>query len=81
MVNWIVGRRLLRWSRNACVSFLDRSERAALKLLKEDKDITVLPADKGNATVVMDTAQYEKVKNLLADPVYKKLKKDPTPAT
>ena len=42
----------------------------------------VLPADKGNATVMMDAAQYEeKMKDLLADTVYKKVKRDPTPAT
>ena len=63
-------------------SNLDKSERTALKTLKEDKSITVLPANKGNATVVLDMAQYEKkVKDLLADQVYKKLKKDPTLAT
>lgn len=61
---------------------LKKDERATIKALKEDKNITVLPADKGNAAVVMDTSQYvEKVKDLLTEPVYEKVKKDPTPAT
>lgn len=52
---------------------LQKDERAALKVLKEEENILVLPADKGNATVVMDTAEYhEKMKDLLDDPVYKK---------
>ena len=61
---------------------LEKDERAAIKALKEDKNITILPADKGNATVIMDTLQYvEKVKNLLTEPVYEKVKKDPTQTT
>ena len=63
---------------------LSKDERAALKALKEDVNTIVLPADKGNAAVqvVMDAAQYEeKMKDLLADTVYKKVKRDPTPAT
>ena len=48
---------------------------------KEDKNITILPADKGNATVVMDAALYKKkIQDLLDDPIYKTVKKDPTPA-
>lgn len=50
---------------------LDKDERTALKTLRMSDNITILPADKGNATVVMDTDQYkEKLKNLLEDPVY-----------
>ena len=36
---------------------MHKEERAALKTLKQDKNIIILPADKGNATVVMDAAQ------------------------
>ena len=41
-----------------------------------------MPADKGKATVIMDTAEYEeKVKEMLGDEkVYNVLKKDPTAA-
>ena len=34
-------------------------ERKAIKTLQEDDRILVLQADKGQATVVMDRAQYE----------------------
>ena len=61
---------------------LQKDEQASLKTLREDRNITILPADKGNATVIMDTAKYEKkIEDLLDDPIYKKVKKDPTPAT
>ena len=39
----------------------------------------MLPADKGNTTIVMNTLDYKKkIKNFLSDKVYKKLNKDPT---
>jgi len=51
----------------------------ALQDLNRDTDIIVLPADKGNTTVVMNTSDYKKkMKNLLLDKAYKKLIKDPT---
>ena len=50
-----------------------------MNTLCSHKEITILPADKGNATVVIDTADYEKkVADLLEHPPFKKLKKDPT---
>ena len=36
------------------------------------------PADKGNATVVMDKEDYWKILDMHEDPTYKKLKRDPT---
>ena len=41
----------------------------------------VLPADKGKATVIMDTEEYEKkVREMLSDEkTYSKLNSDPTP--
>lgn len=61
---------------------MHKEKQAALKTLKQDKNIVILPADKGNATVVMDAAQYEeKVASLLEDTVYEKVKRDPTAAT
>ena len=55
-------------------------ELKALSDLKKNKDITVLPADKGKATVVLDTKEYEdKITNILNDSkTYEVLKKDPT---
>ncbi|XP_018309593.1 uncharacterized protein [Mycetomoellerius zeteki] len=56
-----------------------RQERLTLQDLNRDADIIVLPADKGNATVVMNTSDYKKkMKNLLSDKAYKMLDKDPT---
>lgn len=61
---------------------LTKAERKALKDLKQDNHITILPADKGNATVVLDAEAYEqKVWNLLQDTVYEKIMKDPTQVT
>ena len=37
---------------------LDRSEREALRDLKNDKSVTTLPADKGRCAVVMNTDEY-----------------------
>jgi hypothetical protein len=50
-----------------------------LLTLKNDKDILILPADNGNATVVMSTEDcHNKIKAVLSELVYMKLKKDPT---
>ena len=60
-------------------STLNREEREAIKELKKDEDIVILPADKGNATVVMDKEQYDrKMKELLEQDDYRRIKKDPT---
>ena len=51
----------------------------AIKELRKDTDIVILPVDKGNATVVMDRAEYVPKMNLmLEDKAYTRLKKDPT---
>ena len=51
----------------------------AIKDLQRSDNIVILPADKGNATVVMDRTQYvEKMENMLKDQTYRKLKGDPT---
>ena len=65
-------------------------ERQVLKRLKTDKDIVILPADKGRATVVMDRTDYHDKMNELVNKelkdlqrtykTYKELKRDPTPA-
>ena len=57
---------------------LTRTERAALKTLKENNNLTILPADKGNATVILNTTDYkQKITSLLEDPSYRKLARDP----
>ena len=56
-----------------------REEREAIKNLQGRDDIVILPADKGNATVVLDRQEYEKkAMELLSKPPFKKLTKDPT---
>ncbi|XP_018307957.1 uncharacterized protein [Mycetomoellerius zeteki] len=58
---------------------ITRQERLALQDLNRDTDIIVLPANKGNTTVVINTSDYKKkMKNFLSDKAYKKLDKDPT---
>ena len=53
--------------------------RKALKSLRENKDIIILPADKGKATVVMNKSDYEdKMNHMLSDEqTYSKVDKDP----
>ncbi|XP_060527544.1 uncharacterized protein LOC132702783 [Cylas formicarius] len=58
---------------------LTRSEGLALRSLNTDEGIIILPADKGNATVLLKTEEYErKIEELLDPGSYKPLKKDPT---
>ncbi|XP_074029242.1 uncharacterized protein [Leptinotarsa decemlineata] len=58
---------------------IPHKEYQALKNLRENEDIIILPADKGNATVVLNTIDYEsKMMKLLEDPAYKKIVRDPT---
>ena len=54
----------------------------ALKEMKGWDDEVILPADRGNATVVMERSDYEgKVRELLNDTTsYRRLPKDPTQA-
>ena len=63
-------------------SNISKGERKALGTLAKDKNIMILPADKGRCTVVMDPQKYKaQVKEMLADQAtYKVLTKDPTPA-
>ena len=59
---------------------INTQEKRALASLARDKDITILPADKGRCTVVLNTTDYDtKILNLLDDTkTYEKLKRDPT---
>jgi ATP-dependent Lon protease len=59
-----------------------KAEREALRTLRNDDSITILPADKGNATVILSSTDYKsKIISLLDDHVYKKLLYDPTSKT
>ena len=61
---------------------LSPAEQKAIRSLKQAEDIIITPADKGNATVVMDCTTYDgKIRTFLADAdTYKALPRDPTPA-
>lgn len=54
-------------------------ERQAIRALKTDRNITVLAADKENATVVLDTSDYvEKAHALLNNAPFKRIAGNPT---
>ncbi|XP_046396739.1 uncharacterized protein LOC124163714 [Ischnura elegans] len=60
-------------------SNITRDERAALHRLRNNSDIVILPADKGNATVIMKRDEYDKkIEDVLKDTAYRPLKSDPT---
>ncbi len=61
-------------------SSLSFEEKKALKNLKTDKNIIILPADKGGATAILNSSDYkQKMLSLLEDSsTYKPLPKDPT---
>ncbi|XP_050516295.1 uncharacterized protein LOC126891156 [Diabrotica virgifera virgifera] len=51
---------------------ISQSERKALKELQANPDLVILPADKGNATVILNTSSYiDKLSNLINTPDYK----------
>ena len=62
-------------------SNISKCEFKALQELKADTDITILPADKGRSTLIINTKDYEsKMSTLLSDTnTYEVLQKDPTP--
>lgn len=62
-------------------SNLDSKELIALKSLKNDPNIVIVPSDKGRCTVVMNSIDYEsKSRDLLDDrSTYALINEDPTP--
>ena len=61
-------------------SNLTKDERQALKRLKTDENIIILPADKGRVTVMEKSDYYDKMDTLVNDKqTYEELKRDPTP--
>ena len=61
-------------------SNINKKERLALDSLAKNKEITIVPADKGRSVVVMNTQDYkDKANKILSDTsTYKTLSKDPT---
>ena len=71
----------LRWNLGQALEKpnISKTERQALKSLQDDNSIIILPADKGNATVVMDSLEYfNKLADLIGNGGYYKVKKDLT---
>ena len=68
------------WSARLPKDNMKKDHRKALKELRSLEDEVILPADKGNATVVMSRSDYDKkMRGMLDDTAtYKKLKEDPT---
>ncbi len=60
---------------------LTKKEKTALVSLMKDPTVMVLPADKGKATVLMDTVEYEEKVNIMLqdEKTYEKLPSDPMP--
>ena len=58
---------------------ISKADRQAIKSLQVDNRIIILPADKSNATVVMDWVEYSsKLADLIGNGGFCKVKKDPT---
>ena len=58
---------------------ITKEQQEALKSLKEDNSIMVLPADKGRASVILDADTYHaKMSALIDSGPYQLLNKDPT---
>ncbi|XP_037514993.1 uncharacterized protein LOC119391383 [Rhipicephalus sanguineus] len=58
---------------------ISRKENNAIRSLRNDENIVIPPADKGNAMVVLDREAYsDQVRDLLHSPAYETLAKDPT---
>ncbi|XP_064616820.1 uncharacterized protein LOC135480823 [Liolophura sinensis] len=60
---------------------INREERTAIKNLRTDNTITIVPADKGRATVILDKNKFNQLVNdMLSDTTtYRQITKDPTP--
>ena len=58
---------------------MKKAEREAIRGLKEDNDLVMIKADKGNATVVMNREDYVgKMDELLKGEDYVRIRKNPT---
>ena len=59
---------ILKYSKPPTTCNLSRQQKLALKNLREDDSITIIPADKGKVIVVMDNDDYtSKISDLLSD--------------
>jgi len=61
---------------------ITKAERTALRILKNNTDLSILPAGKGNATVILNTVDYkQKITSLFEAASYRRLARDPTDST
>jgi hypothetical protein len=60
---------------------LKRAEREGLRTLKKNTHLTILTADKGNATVILNTVDYKLITSLLVYPSHRRLARDPADLT
>jgi len=57
---------------------LNKTERIALRSHKNNTDLTILPADKGNATLILNTTDYQqKIASLLSTSIIQKINQGP----
>ena len=60
-------------------SNINREQRIALKALRQDRSIVILPTHKGRASVILDADMYrDKMSELISTGPYRKLEKHPT---
>jgi hypothetical protein len=60
-------------------SNITRKESVVLKSLRDNKEIRILQADKGNCALILDESTYkENISSLLESGIYEILHKDPT---
>ena len=72
-------RQILQQSERMQLSNLTKAELTAVKTLRNDDSIIILPADKGNATVVLNTKDYDgKMMSILNEDTHAEVKRNPT---
>ena len=59
-----------------------KEERSAIRSLRRDESVIILPANKGNASVLLNRGEYDDKMTVMLEckQMYKELKKDPAPA-
>jgi hypothetical protein len=63
-------------------SNITTAESKLLRTLKNNTDLTILPADKSNTTVILNTAEYKQnITSILEGPAYRRLTRDTTDLT
>ena len=53
-------------------------QHSAVRALRNDSNIVIVPADKDKASIVMDRTDYDKMRAILQDDQYRPLPRDPT---